>query len=647
MQDFAIFRPAPLAGIQPEGWLRRYLEIQRDGLTGHLEHSGFPFDTGGWLAPKVKHRDGDTWWPYEQTAYWIDGMTSCGHLLRDPFLIRKSSRPIDHVIDHPDHDGYLGPAFLKGPDKLLLRWPHAVLFRAVMARHAATGDARIVPALSRHYLSGTSPHSNRRDICNIEAILWTYRQTGDRRLLDHALAAYEHFNKTPNSWYPSLADLKSAKRPTHHGVTYNEIAKLAAIVYIHTGRRDILAAAVNGYRKLDRFAMLVDGVHSSAEHIAGKDALASHETCDIADFTWGIGYLLLATGKAEYADKIERACFNAAPGAVRPDFKALQYFSCPNQVITDARSNHNEFSRGLRWMSYRPNPGTECCPGAVNRIMPNYVARMWTLDRAGDPVATFYGPSRFAFDAKGTAVTIVEDTAYPFADRLDFLIQADKPARFGLTLRIPGWCRAAQVLVNGVAAKTRLKAGTFTTVRRTFAPNDRITLILPMPLRLSHWPDGGVAVERGPLVFALRIAEDWRKDPKDPKSSREFPAWNLYPASPWNYALDLDAKDPLADIEVIHRPLTPEPWSQANAPIELRVPARRVRGWKLIRRHREKLATGEVDGTKTYAMVPGDYRYTPPLPDPATLRGRLGKREFVTLIPYGCTRLRVTVFPRA
>ena len=75
MKSLAKFHELPLTSIKPRGWLRTYLEKQQDGLTGHLEVMGYPFDTGGWTNTKIKTRSALAgWWPYEQTAYWIDGM---------------------------------------------------------------------------------------------------------------------------------------------------------------------------------------------------------------------------------------------------------------------------------------------------------------------------------------------------------------------------------------------------------------------------------------------------------------------------------------------------------------------------------------------------------------------------------------------
>jgi uncharacterized protein len=263
MQSYAVFQELPIRAIKPAGWLRRYLELQRDGLTGHLEAAGFPFNTEGWAAPLVEHKSGTGWWPYEQTAYWIDGMIRCGHLLDDAFLIEKACRQIEYVLARADKTGYLGPAFMKDPAGNN-RWPHTIFFRAWMAHYGATGDDRLVEALHRHYLSSTpADHSGDRNVTNIEPLLWTHQQTGDAALLSHALLAYESYNQQTPDADTSMANLLSDRRPTEHGVTYNEIGKLGALLYTVTGEQTYLDAAVHAYKKIDRDAMLVDGIHSS------------------------------------------------------------------------------------------------------------------------------------------------------------------------------------------------------------------------------------------------------------------------------------------------------------------------------------------------------------------------------------------------
>ncbi len=650
------FQPLPITAITPDGWLRRYLRAQAQGLTGHLQVAGFPFNTKGWAGPRLLPSEhADPWWPYEQYAYWIDAMIRCGHLLNHKSLIAKATKNIDHVIKHADADGYLGPKFLKPPQQQN-RWPHAVFFRAMIAHHLATNDRRIIIALKRHYLSDTSDHSLGRDVCNVEIMLWLYDKTRDKRLLDRAISAFEKYNRLtahagnaqpgqlPGGVDTTIAGMLSPNRGHSHGVTYNEICKLAAIIYIYTGKKKYLAATVNAYRKIDKFHMLIDGVPSSTEQLGTRKPLDSHETCDIADYTYSLGYLLIATGQAHYADKIERACFNAAQGAVTNDFRALQYFSCPNQVIADSRSNHNLFERGGSRMSYRPNHDVSCCVGQVNRVMPNFAARTWLRANNNTIVAALYAPSTITtkLGQPPQKVTIKQQTNYPFAEQIDFTIHTAKPVKFTLSLRIPGWCRKARLLINNKPARAKLKPASFVKITRTFKNNDRVSLTLPMEVKLTRWPNNGLGIERGPLVYALPIEEIRQIDRRHSPANKKFPALNLYPASSWNYALALNAKNLKSSVQIIKHPVgKSNPWSPDDAPVELLVPARKVRNWKLEKPRFIDSFLEDKD-----QKIKGSFAFTPPLPDPASLPQRLGKTlHSIRLVPYGCTNLRISVFP--
>ncbi|HSY94381.1 MAG TPA: hypothetical protein VK793_02115, partial [Steroidobacteraceae bacterium] len=54
--------------VQPEGWLRGYLEKQAQ-LCSALAQISWPFSEPYWAGME----DADAWWPWEQAAYWIDG----------------------------------------------------------------------------------------------------------------------------------------------------------------------------------------------------------------------------------------------------------------------------------------------------------------------------------------------------------------------------------------------------------------------------------------------------------------------------------------------------------------------------------------------------------------------------------------------
>ena len=115
---------------------------------------------------------------------------------------------------------------------------------------------------------------------------------------------------------------------------------------------------------------------------------------------------------------------------ITDDFKALQYLSCVNQLVLDNRSNHNLYWKGEKWMSYRPRPAVACCTGNVNRFMPNYILHAFK-ENNNEVVAKLYGP--MVFETQG--IKIEENTNYPFDDRIDFSIIAQR--NFVFKMRIP------------------------------------------------------------------------------------------------------------------------------------------------------------------------------------------------------------------
>lgn len=614
----------PLTTNSAQGWLLEFLKRQRTGLTGHPEVLSYPFNSCLWAGNIT--RDGEThgenWWRYEQTAYYTDGLLRLGYLLQDSSLIRKGREGIYYTIARQTSSGYMGPQATTS------LWPMAVFFRAMEAEYMATRNPRIIDALQRYYLSFTPQElgDHKRNIVNIEGALWVYGLTRNKQLLDLSEKAYAE-----GGFELNMEKCNTDSVTITHGVTYMEMAKLPAILFAYTGKQQYLDAAVNAMRKLDRDHMLPDGVPSSNEFLSGKDPMHSHETCDITDYTWAAGYLLMATGDVTWADHIERAVFNAGPGAISKDFKNLQYFSSVNQVIATGISNHNSYKHGTTWMAYWPCHETECCAGNVHRFMPNYIARMWMRNEWGGPTAALYGPcvQKFPLPNGRDSITINESTGYPFDEKITFAFSAPISVNLPFSLRIPAWCSMASLTINGKPYQGKFTPGTFVTINRQFKTGDKIVLNLPMAVRLLT-TDWGTSVQRGPLLYAYAVLEMVKADtatyPKlNGKKSYnpDFPALDIRPAGAWNYALHLNSRNLKNSIKVIKTGKSAYPLDPGQSPVVIRVPAYQLPGWRLA-----------------------EDRYTPDLPKPGELKANPAT-QFITLVPYGSTRLRVSVFPTA
>jgi hypothetical protein len=145
-----------------------------------------------------------------------------------------------------------------------------------------------------------------------------------------------------------------------------------------------------------------------------------------------------------------------------------------------------------------------------------------------------------------------------------------------------------------------------------------------MGIAVQRRYNGSVAVSRGPLVYALRVGEDWRPIAPVSRSapttdSRVAYDYEVHPTTDWNVALVLDPEHPERSLRLVRRPLGEAPFSPEEAPVELHALAWRVRNWGI--------ALGAAE--------------PPPIePDIAT-----DAPHPVVLIPYGCTNLRVTEIP--
>ena len=229
-----------------------------------------------------------------------------------------------------------------------------------------------------------------------------------------------------------------------------------------------------------------------------------------------------------------------------------------------------------------------------------------------------YGASQVTAKVGEGEATLREETEYPFRDSAAVTVMATSGGRFPLYLRAPTWCRQMATRLNGRDVEAAPAAGSYVRLERAWRPGDRIELRLPMSVSLTRWPrNDSVTLERGPLSYSVRIEERWQRC----GGTEAWPEWEVFPRSPWAWAPLVAAGEPVA-VEVAERAFPAQPWTADGAPVEIRLAAKRVPGWR-------------VDDNGTVGEVPPHQQ----LQDQAT--------EPIRMIPLGCARLRMSCLPMA
>jgi DUF1680 family protein len=621
------FRPFPLGAVQPTGWLHNQLRIQADGISGHLDEFWPDVRDSQWFGG-----DAEAW---ERAPYWLDGFIPLAFLLDDPALKARAAAHVEYVLVHQDDDGWLGPRTMIAASGRAASahydvWAQLLATKALVQYHDATGDERALRALDRT-LRMLDRHLDRVPLFNwgqfrwfegLIGVFWLYERTGEQWLLDLAVKLHAqgfHWRDFYARW--PLAEPTPEGQWTYMGhVVNNAMAlKAGALWWRLSSDPADRAAPYDMIAKLDRFHGMVTGVFSGDECIAGRRPTHGTELCAVVELAFSLEALLSLLGDPAFGDRLEQVVYNALPATFSPDMWSHQYDQQVNQVECSVRGDRLWSTNGPESNIFGVEPNYGCCTANLSQGWPKFAAHLWMHAEPDTLAATAYAPSRVEAQIRGVPVHATLETDYPFRDELHFTISPQRPVRFSLLLRIPAWASEALLSV-GDEDPVRATPGTFARIEREWDSTTEVTLLLRMPTRVSRGYRGAVAIERGPLVYALRIGEDWRRIHREaPYRQPPHSDWEVYPTTPWNYALHLDPAAPDRDVEFLERPVGGCPFSPEGAPVIAKVHGRRVPAWQM-----ENGSAADVPSSPVVSSEP---------------------LQQLELIPYGCTSLRVTEFP--
>jgi len=623
------FYSLPQGSVRPAGWLKEQLRIQADGLGGHLDEVWA--DTGphsGWLGGT-----GESW---ERGPYFLDGLVPLAWLLDDARLKEKAQRLIDWTLDRQAPSGMIGPA--SNDDW----WPRMVMLKALTQYQEFTADNRVIPVIDRYlrYQLAQLPLRPLKDWGKFRwqdellTVVWLYNRTGSSYLLDLA----QLLHKQGYDWMGQFKNFQYTQRITAeaiglakgrgledlalatHGVNNGQAVKTGPVWSLVSGVEADRNAAQRMISELNKYHGLPNGMFSCDEHLAGLDPSQGSELCTVVEYMFSLEQSLAINGDPALGDRLEQLAFNALPGTFSDDMWGHQYNQEPNQVEC---SLHQKpwTTDGPESNLYGLEPNFGCCTANFHQGWPKFAASLFLLSGAQESaahdglVAAVYAPCEVRTTLRGIPVHIVEETGYPFHGAVRFTVNPAAPLAFPMQFRVPQWAAGVTLTVNGRPEPAPMP-GSFARIEREWKAGDRVEIVFPMPPRVSRWFHDSVAVERGPLVFSYGIGESWVKLNERGLASD----WQVFPTTPWNYALHVDAASPAQSISVSETEVGHAPFTGKHTPVRLAVKARKLDSWRA------------EDGVAN------------PLPQSPVSSDR--PEESITLIPYAAAKLRITAFPQ-
>ena len=661
----------PVGSVKPEGWLLEYFNRQKNGLTGNLGKISAWLDKkdNAWLS-----KSGEGKWGWEEVPYWLKGYANIGYITEDKEMIDESKIWIESVINSQREDGYFGPEpYVEGTLDLRTQqidqkkrkeidfWPNMIMLYCLQSYYEYSNDQRVIDLMTNYFrfqlsvdekdlLSGKYYWDRIRGGDNLHSVIWLYNRTGQKWLLELAEKIY----RRTAPWASRGHDLKDIKNPKYkregveyqdwftdlidwHNVNIAQGFRTPAQYYLLNGDEKYLNATYENFNIVrDHFGQVPGGMFGGDENARPgyDDPRQGIELCGVVEQMNSDEHLLRITGDILWADHLEEIAFNSYPATVSPDFKAVRYITSPNMVISDSESHGPGISNFGPFLNFNPF-SSRCCQHNHTQGWPYFTENLWMATPDNGLAAVVYAPS--VVNAKvgnNTDISISNKTKYPFDDDLLFEFKMDKSDVFPIYFRIPSWAENSEILINGKKIKVKTEKGKYLRVNRKWSNGDLVNLNLPKSLSIRKWKKNhnSVSLNYGPLTFSLKIKENYVEkrsdknaiwDSKWQKSADtdNWPTYEIYPGSPWNYGLIL--KDDLNEVfEIVEKewPKDNFPFTNESSPIYIKARAKKIKSWKI-----------------------GDTKLVGELMDSPVESNE--KEEIIELVPMGGSRLRISSFP--
>ena len=455
----------------------------RERLMAHIDKSvavlGAAQEDDGYLNSYAQVIRPDRRWLHLD---WGHEHYSAGHLIQAAVAVARGTGRTDlldiacRLADRIDADFGTGPGKIDGVDG------HPEIEMALVELYRVTGEQRYLE-LARYFV-------DRRGHGLLAVARYTDRNFGSMYWQDH----------TP---------VREATEVGGHAVRQLYLLSGAVDIYAETGDKSLLEAAERLWEEMVATKTYLTGgvgAHHLDESFGDQYELPNEraytETCAAIASVMLSWRLLLATGKARYADLIERTLYNGLLAGVSLSGDKYLYVN-PLQ----RRDGHALPDGGDMRAERTPWFRCACCPPNVMRTLASLEHYVLAVDDTSVVLAQYISGNFEARIAAGP-VRLAVATGLPWNGAVTITVNGPAGDPWTLVLRVPAWSPQARVTVSGSAVSDQPQDG-WLRITRDWHLGDVVTLELDMAVRVVtadprvDTARGAVALERGPLVYCL------------------------------------------------------------------------------------------------------------------------------------------------
>lgn len=478
-------------------------------------------------------------------AKWLE---ACSYSLAthpDPELDALVDQVVDKIVSAQQPDGYLNTHFTTiQPEmkwKNLRDWHEMYcaghLMEGAVAHFEATGKRKLLDALARfadHIDDTFGPAPDKKPGYpghpEIElALVRLYHATGNKRYLELSKFFVDERGQTGpgKEHYYDIEARERGEDPARfwaRSYEYNQshkpireqekvVGHAVRAVYLFSAVADLadeyddpslLEACDRLWDNLINKRMYITGGIGPSRHNEGfttdydlPDETAYAETCATIGLMMWNHRLLQFEGDRRFADVMERGLYNGFLSGVSLTGDKFYY----ENPLSSAGDHHH-----APWFT------CPCCPANVARNLASLGKYFYSTGPDGLWVHLFAG-NEATVQVNGSEVKLKQSTLYPWDGAVGIELELPAPQTFTLHLRVPGWCSAFRVAINGVEQALKPEKNGYLAIRREWKSGDTVAYTMEMPIQpmfanpAVRQLEGRVALQRGPMVFCLEGAD--------------------------------------------------------------------------------------------------------------------------------------------